>query len=320
MDVVKDQRRTDRRNAGTEQRSGPRHDASNSNSSDTCDRSSNDRQLQRISDTAFLKLVCKELVRLEKRDGDRWIEHVHSAPVYRLRERLLPLIYLDEVLGEHPPRTKEEQLNAEAVNIVVLEAEGHPFGLIVDSIDDTQEIVVKGLTGRLQSIDLYAGATIMGDGSVVLILDACGLARTTSVLKDSARVQSQIDEVNTAENSSLIESLLVESGDGRRIAVPLDSVERLEEFGLEDIEWLDERAVVKYRGTVMPVIPVGRFSQERVDRRPVIVTRTDGQQVGYVVKSIVDVVRHEAFDSADGLQIIDGAVTRVLDIQSQRIA
>ena len=258
----------------------------------------------------------QELVRLEQREGEPWIEHVHSAPVYRLRERLLPLIYLDEVLGEHPARSKDEQLSAETINIVVLEAEGHPFGLVVDSIDDTQEIVVKGLSGRLQSVDLYAGATIMGDGSVVLILDACGLARTTNVLKDSARVAKYADDAVTTEKGSQIESLLVESGDGRRVAVPLDSVERLEEFGLDDIEWLDDRAVVKYRGTVMPVIPVGRFSQDKAERRPVIVTRKNGQQVGYVVKQIVDVVRHEAFDDQEGLQIIDGAVTRVLDLQT----
>lgn len=256
----------------------------------------------------------QELVRLEKRDGERWIEHVHSAPVYRLRDRLLPLLYLDEVLGEHSPRSKDEQLNAESINIVVLEAEGHPFGLVVDSIDDTQEIVVKGLSGRLQSIDLYAGATIMGDGSVVLILDACGLARTTNVLKDSARVAKYAQDLAVAESGSIVESLLVESGDGRRMAVPLDSVERLEEFGLEDIEWLDDQAVVKYRGSVMPVIPVGKFSKDRVDRRPVVVTRKDGKQVGYVVKAIVDVVRHDVAEANNGLQIIDGSVTRILDI------
>lgn len=262
----------------------------------------------------------QELVRLEQRQGERWIEHVHSAPVYRLRERLLPLVYLDEILGEHPPRTKDERLAADSINIVVLEAEGHPFGLVVESIDDTQEIVVKGLSGRLQSIDLYAGATIMGDGSVVLILDACGLARSTNVLKDSARVAKYDEQIASVDHTSLVESLLVESGDGRRIAVPLESVERLEEFGLNDIEWLDDRAVVKYRGTVMPVIPVGKFSKDRVDRRPVIVTRKNGQQVGYVVKSIIDVVRHDAFDDRDSLQIIDGAVTRILDFSSPRSA
>lgn len=257
-----------------------------------------------------------ELVRLERRDDTAWIEHVHSAPVYRLRDRLLPLVYLDEVLGVHPPRTPDDRLAAESINIVVLEAEGHPFGLVVESIDDTQEIVVKGLTGRLKVIDLYAGATIMGDGSVVMILDACGLARSTNVLKDSARAAHMAKETAATNEGALIESLLVESGDGHRIAVPLECVERLEEFGLEDIEWLDNRAVVKYRGSVMPVVPVGKFAQEKASRRPVIVTRTDGKQVGYVVKAIVDVVRHERFDSADGLQIIDGNVTRVLDFST----
>src|SRR5262249_3175699 len=112
-----------------------------------------------------------ELIRLEGEAGRKQIEQVHGTPVYRRRGSLLPIAHLNEVLHL---KTAEA---AEAVNIVVLQAEDRQFGLVVDGINDTQEIVVKPLSKQLKGLTTYAGATIMGDGGVALILDVAGVGR-----------------------------------------------------------------------------------------------------------------------------------------------
>ena len=113
-----------------------------------------------------------ELVRLEGDSSEKRIEHVHGTPVYRRRGSLLPVAYLNEVLG------LKSAERAEAVSMVVLQAEDRQFGLVVDGINDTQEIVVKPLGKQLKGITVYAGATIMGDGRVALILDVLGIGQS----------------------------------------------------------------------------------------------------------------------------------------------
>ena len=115
-----------------------------------------------------------KLVRLDGEQAARGIESLHGAPVYRLRGNLLPVIYLAEQLGLASPRAA----GAEA-NIVVLQADDRQFGLVVDAIHDTEEIVVKPLQKQLKGVAAFAGATIMGDGRVALILDVHSLVRRT---------------------------------------------------------------------------------------------------------------------------------------------
>ncbi|MDV6029825.1 MAG: chemotaxis protein CheA [Phycisphaera sp. RhM] len=117
-----------------------------------------------------------ELVHIDSLRAHQEIEFIHDAPLFRLREQLLPLIYLDEQLGLHPPRRRGDPPSD--LNIVVLYADGHQFGLVVDEITDTQEIVIKPLGSHFKEIPVYAGATIMGDGKICLILDLIGLAQT----------------------------------------------------------------------------------------------------------------------------------------------
>ena len=120
-----------------------------------------------------------ELIRLEGDSSDKHIEHVHGTPVYRRRGSLLPIAYLNQVLG------LKSAERAEAVSMVVLQAEDRQFGLVVDGINDTQEIVVKPLGKQLKGLTVYAGATIMGDGRVALILDVLGIGQRSGVLAES---------------------------------------------------------------------------------------------------------------------------------------
>ena len=132
---------------------------------------------------AIPQISLLELVRLEGEEAKKRIESVQGAPVYRLRGRLLPLVYLDREL--RPESTVDQGRKSAVVNIVVLQADERQFGLVVDEINDTEEIVVKPLGKQLKGIKTFAGSTIMGDGRVALILDVLGLAQSANVVGGS---------------------------------------------------------------------------------------------------------------------------------------
>ncbi|MCL2850147.1 MAG: chemotaxis protein CheA, partial [Micrococcales bacterium] len=186
-----------------------------------------------------------ELVALDAGKDGAGIEHVHCAPVYRLRGELLPLVSLAEVLGVHaePPTV-----------IVVLQAEGRRFGLLLDRVVNTEEIVVKPISARLKSIGLYAGATVLGDGRVALILDVQAIART-SLLTDVASAEDATATVESASQST--EQVLVVGVGGHRVAMPLASVARLEHVATSMVEGVGARQVVQYRGTILPLVHLG---------------------------------------------------------------
>lgn len=262
-----------------------------------------------------------ELVRL---DGDRVrtdVEMLHSVPIYRLRGQLLPLVYLDEELGLRARRTKEERFADESVNIVVLQAEDRQFGLIVDDISDTQEIVVKPLGSHLKSLTAYAGSTIMGDGAVSLILDVIGIAQQASVLTGRASAKCietppQDHAANCVRNSWLV----VEPRPDTQAAIPLSSVARLEEIPVADIENVENRQVVQYRGEIMPLTSIAEFGRiDPVDGAvSVVVYNSAGRNVGIGVGRIVDIVSDNEAAQADaegGTRIIAGKVTEIIDLE-----
>ncbi len=268
---------------------------------------------------AIPQVSLLELVRLDAERAEREIEILYGTPVYRLRGNLLPLLYLDEQLKLREP--SERTLDPDdAVNIVVLQAEDRQFGLIVDGITDTQEIVVKPLGSHLKAIPTFAGATIMGDGSVSLILDVNGLAQQGGVLsehhgrmlEDSSRPADQ-----SGDNRSW---LVVDPGDQTQAAVPLEAVARLEEFAADAIERVDQQYVVQYRGEIMPLVdlqgrPVGHMDDEEDKRTQVVVYHEQETSVGIVVGRIVDIVEESVeIDAAHPERtVITGRVTRIVD-------
>ncbi len=143
---------------------------------------------------------------------------------------------------------------AEAVSMVVLQAEDRQFGLVVDGINDTQEIVVKPLGKQLKGLTLYAGATIMGDGRVALILDVLGIGQSSGVfgeVREPARAADKQKAQTEIEQQRL---LLFRAGSFDRLAVPLSLVARLEEFPQSAIEFAGGGQVVQYRGRILPLV------------------------------------------------------------------
>ncbi len=231
-----------------------------------------------------------ELIRLEGQADHSQIERIHGTPVYRRRGGLLPIAYLDDILG------LERGLETNVVNIVVLQAEDQQFGLVVDGIHDTQEIVVKPLGKQLKGLTIYAGATIMGDGAVALILDVLGIGQRSGVLgefREQARASAEPKTPSGAEQQRL---LLFRAGSFERLAVPLALVARLEEFQQSAIERAGGGLVVQYRNRILPLVllrrvlePSVRGPDQTTDPVQVVVFNDGDRSLGMVVDQILDV-------------------------------
>ncbi|MEM9520136.1 MAG: chemotaxis protein CheW [Actinomycetota bacterium] len=266
---------------------------------------------------AVPQLSLQELVRLDV--GER-IEEVRGVPVFRLRDRLLPIVDL------------REQLSAESVergvgtSIVVLRAEGHAFGLVVDAIEDTEEIVVKPLGRSVKDIDRFSGATIMGDGSVALILDVTGIANASRVLSaGSPALEEAADLFENADRGVDDRTILTVSlGDGSEAALSLSQIDRLEEFAADRVESSANSNIVQYRGEIMPLLDLGpqtgrgRSAFADRDRVNVVVCKVDGVSVGIAVDRVLDIVSDpEIRWNAEGnteTAIVKGHVVDVLDL------
>jgi two-component system chemotaxis sensor kinase CheA len=287
---------------------------------------------------AIPQVSIVELIRLE---GERMRKGIHALPgdpsgargtraaidsgqdeilVYRYRGRLLPLVSLRQVFG------MASSANDEPVNLVVLQAGDREFGLIVDAVNDTQEIVVKPLWRQLKGLACFAGATIMGDGQVALILDVFGLALRAGVVprvQDWSAVEAGETKQEVAEDR---ETLLVVRGTGAPMAIPLERVARLEEFRAAQIEQVGGQRVVQYRGQILPLIDVdhvlhpGLNGTREVDPLDVVVCSGNGKTVGLVVHRIEDIVEQALEVKGTGrpgvlyTAVVQNRVTEILDV------
>jgi two-component system, chemotaxis family, sensor kinase CheA len=282
---------------------------------------------------AIPQISLLELVRLEAKTAREQIESIHGAPVYRLRGKLLPLVYLNRELalgGETDSRDHERE-----VNIIVLQADGHPFGLVVDEINDTQEIVVKPLGKQLKGVSCFAGATIMGDGRVALILDVLGLAQQSRVVAEVHSRNSHHESAAAAEARKQLDQkqtlLLFSVREGSRMAIPLSMVARLEEFQRSSVEFSGGKPVVRYRGQILPLLQVSEHlpitgpasETPEGDSMQVVVYTEKGRSVGLVVGKIDDIVsevitekRHAFGNGILGSIVVQDQVTDLLDVHT----
>jgi two-component system chemotaxis sensor kinase CheA len=273
---------------------------------------------------AIPQVSLVELVRLEGEDASKGMEQISGAPVLRLRGSLLPLVHLDNELGLAEERAAEQR----ATFIVVLQAEDRQFGLVVDEVLDTEEIVVKPLSQQLKGLAVYAGATILGDGRVALILDALAVAQQAHVV-NAARDRAMAERLAELDSmTSSTESLLVVGlEDGRRMAVPLATVTRLEEFPLTQIERVGSRQVVQYRGQILPLVNLssylgsGGFGEPQ-ESLQVVVYSERGRSVGLVVDRILDIAEEVLAAKSDlddhgllGSAVVQNKITEMLDVR-----
>lgn len=264
---------------------------------------------------AIPQISVLELVRTAK-DTDQTIEHINKTPVLRLRNRLLPLVYLRDVLGF-------ERADSSVDNFVIVTQVGaFTFGIVVDAVYDTEEIVVKPVAPILKEIAIYSGNTILGDGNVIMILDPNGIANTVSDVMndgDAAQIETLSGRHDGTERESM---LLFRAGSQSPKAVPLSLVARLEDIKVEDIEIADGRPMVQYRGNLMPLITVDAGCALRTEgTQPVLVFADGDRSMGLAVDEILDIVEEELdielnsdTNGIVGTAVVAGKVTEIIDV------
>ncbi|POR44034.1 hybrid sensor histidine kinase/response regulator [Methylobacterium sp. V23] len=256
---------------------------------------------------AVPQVAVLELVRVDKATAQK-VERINGSPVLRLRERLLPIVTLTGVLGQDQA--------ADAVDsgfVVVAQVGRQRFGILVDEVFHTEEIVVKPMSSKLRHLPLFAGNTILGDGAVVLIVDPNGIAQQVSQGSQSGAipVEAEVEEVEAADAKATL--LVFKGGAGSYKAVPLSLVTRLEEIESAKVEWVGGRPLIQYRGRLMPLVPADPSIKIRTSGTQALVVFSDGERaMGLVVDEIVDIVeeRLDVEISADRSDLIGSAVLR----------
>ena len=266
-----------------------------------------------------------ELVHIPAAQTGKAIEWIEGAPLYRLRGNLLPLVFLGRLL-----RAAKEQADAEGRGhfIAVLDVDGRRFGLVVDGLADPEEIVVKPLSAVLKSIGLYSGATVLGNAELALILDpgAIAVKAGVSINAREAEIRSA-DEHGSVATRDSVEYLLVEVA-GRRAAVPLSDVLRIEQLPLSRIEYIGYRPVLNFEGQLMAVEDSGGLLNAARETGGmeasiiVVVCRDGNRHVGIAVSQVLDVAAgSDLFEAgtrqrANGVTLLKDCVTGVVGLNS----
>ncbi len=275
---------------------------------------------------AIPQLAVVELVKSHAKAEHR-IEMINDSPVLRLRNKLLPVISMSRLLGQEDTCKTidgEEGQIDQNVFVVVVQVGGQTFGIVVDAVFHTEEIVVKPMSNMLRDITLFSGNTILGDGSVILIVDPNGIAQAVA----NERTGQDVQHVDKAEASDLIQNdektamLVFRAGSEDLKAVPLSLVTRLEEIEVEKIERSNNRDLVQYRGKLMPLLYIeDNLSHNESGVQPILVFADEAHSMGLVVDEIVDIVEDRlsieiSSDKAGvvGSAVIKGRATEVIDV------
>ena len=266
---------------------------------------------------AIPQIAVIELVRARGGSEHR-VERIKDTAVLRLREKLLPLARLSKLLG-----TQADAADVEGGFIVVTQVGSQSFGIVVDSVFHTEEIVVKPLSSKLRNIALFSGNTILGDGSVIMIIDPNGIAQSFG-----STVTSQFDSDEAADTKHVVAeeqktSLLVfRAGSAQAKAVPLALITRLEEVDAHTIELSNGRHMVQYRGQLMPLVSMNDSVRVKGEgAQPLLVFSDGARSMALVVDEIVDIVEDHldiqvGSDNSGvlGSAIIKGHATEIIDV------
>ena len=268
---------------------------------------------------AIPQLSVVELVRARANSEHR-IERIKDTAVLRLRNKLLPLIHLKKLLRIDDGATTTS--DAENGFIVVTQVGSQTFGIVVDGVFHTEEIVVKPMSTKLRHIDMFSGNTILGDGAVIMIIDPNGIAKALGASGSSAHDMADDNASAHAASGEQLTSLLVfRAGSSQPKAVPLGLVTRLEEIATDKIELSNGRYMVQYREQLMPLVQMAGVEVQAQGSQPILVFADDGRSMGLVVDEIIDIVEEklniEVAGSQDGIlgsAVIKGQATEVIDV------
>jgi two-component system chemotaxis sensor kinase CheA len=265
--------------------------------------------------------ALSELVHIPPEEASA-IEWIENAPLYRLRGKLLPLVFLDRLLM---PGKEHKSVSERDNFIAVLDADGRRFGLVVDGLADPEEIVVKPLSAVLKDIGLFSGATVLGNADLALILDPGLIALKAGVSLHEEEAVNVGESETEADESKGMEFLLVEAA-GRQAAVPLTDVLRIEQLPLSRIEYIGYRPVLNFEGQLLPVEDSGGVLAA-AEGNPqakiiVVVCREGNRHVGIAVSHVLDVAAgSDLFEAGTdqrtgGVTLLKSRVTGVVDLSA----
>ncbi|MCA1529715.1 hybrid sensor histidine kinase/response regulator [Bradyrhizobium yuanmingense] len=266
---------------------------------------------------AIPQLSVVELVRARANSEHR-IERIKDTAVLRLRNKLLPLIHLKKLLKIDDGAASDPENGF----IVVTQVGSQTFGIVVDGVFHTEEIVVKPMSTKLRHIDMFSGNTILGDGAVIMIIDPNGIAKALGAAGSSAHGMGDEAAGHHIGSGEQTTSLLVfRAGSSQPKAVPLGLVTRLEELPADKIEFSNGRYMVQYREQLMPLVAMEGVTIASQGAQPILVFADDGRSMGLVVDEIIDIVEErlniEVGGSSSGVlgsAVIKGQATEVIDV------
>jgi two-component system, chemotaxis family, sensor kinase CheA len=266
---------------------------------------------------AIPQLSVVELVRARANSEHR-IERIKDTAVLRLRNKLLPLMHLKKLLKIDDGSSTDPENGF----IVVTQVGNQTFGIVVDGVFHTEEIVVKPMSTKLRHIDMFSGNTILGDGAVIMIIDPNGIAKALGASGAASHEIADETAGHHAHSGEQLTSLLVfRAGSAQPKAVPLALVTRLEEIAADKIELSNGRHMVQYRDQLMPLVQMEGVSVQTTGSQPILVFADDKRSMGLVVDEIIDIVEErlniEVAGSRDGIlgsAVIKGQATEVIDV------
>ncbi len=266
---------------------------------------------------AIPQLSVVELVRARANSEHR-IERIKDTAVLRLRNKLLPLMHLKKLLKIDDGSSSDPENGF----IVVTQVGSQTFGIVVDGVFHTEEIVVKPMSTKLRHIDMFSGNTILGDGAVIMIIDPNGIAKALGAAGSASRDLADDHAASQASTGEQLTSLLVfRAGSSQPKAVPLGLVTRLEEIATDKIELSNGRYMVQYREQLMPLVQMDGVTVQTTGSQPILVFADDGRSMGLVVDEIIDIVEErlhiEVAGQAAGIlgsAVIKGQATEVIDV------
>jgi two-component system chemotaxis sensor kinase CheA len=264
---------------------------------------------------AIPQLSVLELVRAGGA-GEHRIERIKDTPVLRLRNQLLPLLYLKEVfrLGDS---------DRDSGFVVVIQVGNQVFGAVVDGVLHTEEIVIKPMSSKLRHIAVFSGTTILGDGSVIMIVDPNGVAQALGRAAQTAQTDTpELNQGEVAVADDIVSLLVFRAGSHGLKAVPLSLVTRLEEIDCRRIEISDGRHLVQYRDQLMPLVRIdAEAGLKKEGSQPILVFSDQGRSMGLVVDEIVDIVEDkldiEVVSNRPGVlgyAVVKGGTTEIVDV------
>jgi two-component system chemotaxis sensor kinase CheA len=265
---------------------------------------------------AIPQLAVVELVRARANSEHR-IERIKDTPVLRLRDKLLPLMHLKKLLQIDDGASSDPENGF----IVVTQVGSQTFGIVVDGVFHTEEIVVKPMSTKLRHIGMFSGNTILGDGAVIMIVDPNGIAQALGAMVQTQSGISAESAARAATSEQRTSLLVFRAGSPQPKAVPLALVTRLEEIAVDKIEFSNGRHMVQYREQLMPLVLCDGVTVRTEGSQPILVFADDDRAMGLVVDEIVDIVDEhlgiEVGSSRDGIlgsAVIKGQATEVIDV------